>query len=68
MSDENNIIESPIATLRRKVEILEEKVKNLQKDRDHRVRMELVLIERYEESRKLFIQAMELYRNATILK
>lgn len=63
MSDDN-IVEHPNALLRRRVDILEVKIQNLEKEREYRIKTELLLLERYEEARGLFLRAMELFKNS----
>jgi len=66
MSDDNQngiIIQSPIKELRKEIQSLKEKVRNLERDREQRIKVELILLERYEEARALYIQGMELFKS-----
>lgn len=56
----SNISDHPASLLKRKVELLEQKVKLLERERDQRARVDLVLIQKYEEMKDLVTKAMKL--------
>ena len=60
MSDENNITEHPNTLLRRKMETLENQVKALEKQRVDRARVDLIILEKYEEMRGLVTRILAL--------
>lgn len=62
MSDENNnnITEHPNTLLRRKMTTLENQVKALEKQREDRARIDLIIIEKYEEMRGLVTRLLAL--------
>lgn len=59
-NDDGNITEHPAVALKRRIEILEVKVRILEKERDQRTRIDLVMIQKYEEMRDLVSRAMKL--------
>lgn len=58
--DNNNIAEHPNTLLRRKMEALENRIKTLEKQREDRARIDLIILEKYEEMRGLVTRILAL--------
>jgi hypothetical protein len=61
MSDGNdggNVRQHPASALKRRIEILEMKVRALEKDRDYRARVDLIMLQKYEELKDIVSRAL----------
>lgn len=55
-----NIRQHPASALKRRLDLLEMKVRALEKDRDHRARVDLIMLQKYEELKELIARTLTL--------